>query len=108
MFGLMHERAYLFAEKFLDTFEDVLDKGILTREQVEKRVTNRRNFIHDLLSSAMPFDRFLDFMNTEIAFLQETKQCINIFMLTPSRFKFSKETNPFPIPTIRIRIQKVL
>lgn len=74
----MHEKAYLFAEKFLGTFEDMIAGGILTREQAEKRLKSRKNFIYDFMSSATSFDRFLDYMNSEITFLHTIKQRTNI------------------------------
>ena len=70
----MHERAYLIAEKSLGTFEEMLADGLMTREQAEKRINGRKNFIHDFLSSAMPFDRFVEYMDHEINFLHTLRQ----------------------------------
>ena len=70
----MHEKAYLFAEKFLGTFEDMITGGILSREQAEKRLKSRKNFIYDFMSSATSFDRFLDYVNSEITLLHTIKQ----------------------------------
>ena len=74
----MHERAYLLAEKFLETFEDMVDGNLMTREQAEKRIGARKNFIYDFLSSATPFDRFVEYMNTEVAFLHTIKRHANL------------------------------